>query len=363
MPDRAGSTIPCDRVDERDTMFARMARLKGTAAYGEYYSRHPERQAVDDRLRSLPELCAPGGKYYDPVVSRDAERYSRQIGSIRPDETLIAAWQEKMSHSGDPTALLKRLALSLGAVAAGCTTLDEEFLYSHKGRFDVDFGNPVDLRHPWVLVFLVEMDWNAMQHAPRAEVIRESTRQYYRGAIISLTIAALLSACGHEARSHHDAHYDAILPPLAVRAGLGELGRNNILIAGRYGSRVRLGAVSTTLLLAADRPVDLGAGRLCEVCNKCAANCPSNALSRGERTMVRGVAKWPTNAERCYAYWRTVGTDCGMCMAVCPFSHRDSRLHNAVRWAVRRAPWTRRALVLLDGLVYGRRWKRPSVGA
>jgi hypothetical protein len=32
---------PSERVDERDTMFARAARRPGTAAYEDYYARRP----------------------------------------------------------------------------------------------------------------------------------------------------------------------------------------------------------------------------------------------------------------------------------------------------------------------------------
>ncbi len=143
---------------------------------------------------------------------------------------------------------------------------------------------------------------------------------------------------------------------MAVRAGLGELGRHNILIADRFGSRVRIGAVTTTLELESSAPVDLGADHFCTVCRKCADNCPSHALSLGEKEDVRGVAKWPTNVERCYRYWRTVGTDCGICMAVCPFSHRNTAFHSLVRRVVRHAPWTHRMAAWLDDLVYGRGW-------
>ena len=73
-----------------------------------------------------------------------------------------------------------------------------------------------------------------------------------------------------------------------------------------------------------------------------AANCPSHALSDGEPDTSRNVPLWPTHVERCCGYWRAVGTDCGVCMAVCPFSHPDTPLHRAVRAALRRAPWLAR---------------------
>jgi epoxyqueuosine reductase QueG len=149
----------------------------------------------------------------------------------------------------------------------------------------------------------------------------------------------------------------AMTPLLAVAAGLGELGRNNILVADRFGARVRIGAVTTHLPLRLDAPVDLGVRRFCGVCRKCAENCPAGALSRNGPSSVRGVMKWPTRVERCYAYWRAVGTDCGICMACCPFSHRDNGFHNLIRWVVRRWPVTHRTLKTLDDLVYGRRWR------
>ncbi|MHC4860116.1 MAG: 4Fe-4S dicluster domain-containing protein, partial [Planctomycetota bacterium] len=93
---------------------------------------------------------------------------------------------------------------------------------------------------------------------------------------------------------------------------------------------------------------------------KCAENCPSRALSTGEREVVRGVGKWPTDVERCYGYWRNAGTDCGICMAVCPYSHRNNWFHNMVRWTVRRFPRIARTAVWFDDVVYGRKWRRGT---
>ena len=345
-----------NRFDERDTMFARMARRAGTPAYEDYYSRRPELRKADDRIRSMPGLCRPGGRHYHPEISKEAEAFFDDIPDLEPESALVREWAAKLKGAARPTATVEEMIRALGAAAVGSAPVDETFVYTHKGRHDEGYGREVDLHHPTAIVFLVEMDFEAMQRAPGAETIRESARQYYRGAVISKTVAAVLEACGFEAKSHHDACYDVILPPLAVRAGLGELGRHNILIADRFGSRVRIGAVTTTLELEHGAPVDLGADHFCTLCRKCAVNCPSHALSLDEKEDVRGVAKWPTNVERCYGYWRTVGTDCGICMAVCPFSHRNNAFHSLVRRLVRLAPWTHRMAVWFDDLVYGRRW-------
>jgi len=252
---------------------------------------------------------------------------------------------------------LRRLVLDLGAVAVGVAPVDPRHVYTHKGRHDEDYGRAIDLDHPHALVFLVEMDFEAMARAPLAETLLESARQYHRAAEIAMTVENVLGAAGYRATAHYDAHYDVILPPLAERAGLGEVGRNNILVADRYGSRVRIGAVTTNYPLTEDRPISLGVRSFCGVCLKCAENCPSRALSTGRREEVRGALRWTTDDVRCYRYWRTVGTDCGICMAVCPFSHRSNRFHNLVRGLIRRAPATARFFLMCDDLFYGRRWR------
>lgn len=359
MTDRGGvdPRAPDDRVDERDTMFARMARRAGTPEYEDYYARRPELRAVDDRLRGLPALLQPGGRLYDPEVSAAADRLFDAVAATVADAAAVERWGVRLEQASDRGAIIKTMVRELGAVGVGFTSLDPAFVYSVKGRHDRDYGRPVELGHRTAIVFLVEMDFDAMQRAPMAEATVESARQYLRAAEIAKTVAAVLEAVGRSAKPHYDACYDVILPPLAVSAGLGELGRNNILIADRYGSRVRIGAVTTDLELPGDAPVSLGADHFCALCRKCADSCPSGALSSGDKEWVRGVSRWPTHVERCYAYWRVTGTDCGVCMAVCPFSHRDSAFHNLVRAAVRRCEWLHGVARWCDDLLYGRRWR------
>lgn len=349
------------RFDERDTIFARMERKPGTAAYQEYYRRNPERRQIDDRLRSMPELCSPGGRFYEPIIMAQADRNFRDIESIQPDEELARTLSAFLREARDPGAAIKTILRRLGAVASGSTSVRDFFVYSHKGRFDRDYGAPVHLEHPTAILFLVEMNFHEMRHAPRAATLRESSRQYFRAATISKTLTAVLNSCGYQATSHHDAHYQVILPGLAVQAGLGELGRNNILVADRFGSRVRIGAVTTTMILKHDPAVDLGISRFCRICSRCAHSCPARALTAGEKSEIRGILKWPTNSEQCYAYWRSVGTDCGICMAVCPFSHRNTWFHNFVRFVVRKSPRSHRALLYLEELIYGNAWRKTSL--
>ncbi len=348
--------LPGTRVDERDTMFARMARRPGTTAYEEYYSRHSELKRRDDRLRAMPSLCQPGGTGYDEEFARQTGEWFARIAEIELDFEQVTGWGSVLKAAGDKKRVLREVARHFGAVASGVAPLHEEFVYTHKGRFDEDYGRRISPDHEVALVFLVEMDFDEMQHAPEIRALRESARQYYRAAVVAKHMAAILREAGYEARAHFDAHYELILPPLAELAGLGEVGRNNVLIAGRYGARVRIGAVSTSAPLPPDRPTSLAVREFCAICKKCAANCPSRALSEQEPELVRGARKWPTHVERCYGYWRRTGSDCGICLACCPFSHPDNALHNAVRRLLPLHSWIRLLALRLDDLLYGREW-------
>ncbi len=62
---------------------------------------------------------------------------------------------------------------------------------------------------------------------------------------------------------------------VARRAGLGWIGRNNLLVSPRWGARIRLVTVLTDLPLRIDRPLPEGCGR----CRECIPACPGGAIA------------------------------------------------------------------------------------
>ncbi len=63
-----------------------------------------------------------------------------------------------------------------------------------------------------------------------------------------------------------DANY-LVMPVFIARdAGLGDIGRNAILTNKDYGSRLRLGVVTTDIPLLEDEYVDFGLEDFCKVC-------------------------------------------------------------------------------------------------
>jgi epoxyqueuosine reductase len=63
---------------------------------------------------------------------------------------------------------------------------------------------------------------------------------------------------------------------LAVRAGLGIIGKNRMLVNPRFGPQIFLGEILTNLELAC--PGNPLAGNHCDSCDKCVSACPTGAL-------------------------------------------------------------------------------------
>ncbi len=57
-------------------------------------------------------------------------------------------------------------------------------------------------------------------------------------------------------------------------AGLGWIGRNNLLVNSDFGARFRLVTILTDIPLEMDKPLDMN----CEKCRKCLSTCPAHAI-------------------------------------------------------------------------------------
>ena len=349
-----GNDVPQARVDERDIMFARARLEPGTPNYEDYYARHPEKRAGDDKTRSLPGLLSLDSREAHPLVFPSADALFALIDELQPAVEGEPAGERFESEPEEMTVYLKGLARHLGAHSVGVTELQPYHLYSHIGRGSGVYGAPVNLDHRYALAFSVEMARELTVTAPTAPTTLESAHQYARAANIAVALALLIRRLGYPARAHIDGNYRLIAPLVARDAGLGELGRMGLLMTPTLGPRVRLGVVTTNLPLVPDgRSDDTSVLDFCRVCKKCAETCPSRAIPFGDRQEIQGALRWRINDELCFRYWNVAGTDCARCMAVCPYSYPDSAPHNLVRWAARRSGFARRAVIALDRVFYG----------
>lgn len=117
-----------------------------------------------------------------------------------------------------------------------------------------------------------------------------------------------------------DGNYEIVLPLAVKKASLGDIGRHGVLITEKYGSRIRLGAGSTDLPLIPDAESNFSVSAFCEECKKCVLTCPAKAIPMAKTIDMNGIKRWQIIQEECYKKWRSLGTDCGICLSTCPFS-------------------------------------------
>jgi epoxyqueuosine reductase len=109
---------------------------------------------------------------------------------------------------------------------------------------------------------------------------------------------------------------------LAVRAGLGFIGKNTMLIIPGVGSHTVLGTLLTTIPFPADKPQRTRCGR----CNLCLRSCPADALVAPYQLDARRCISYLTIEHRgCFAVEGPPSLDgwvfgCDACQEVCPFN-------------------------------------------
>jgi ferredoxin len=337
-------------------MFARARLQPGSANYKSYYSLRPENESSDNLFRAQPGLLSPNARHADPVI------FAMPNASFTLTEAMHAMVDgdlasEVMSLPENPTltALVKSLARYFGALDVGITRLKPEHIYSHIGRGSGEYGSPINLTHKYAIAFTVEMNYEIMGSAPHAPVVMESARQYVEAGRVAVQLAQTIRNWGYPARAHMDGDYRVICPLVARDAGLGEIGRMGLLMTPRLGPRVRIAVVTTDLeLIPCDDTPDESMIDFCGICGKCAENCPPKAISFDDRAEIDGALRWRINSDLCFRYWTAIGTDCGRCVNVCPYSHPATFYHNLVRWGNRRSALFRRAALRMDDLFYGK---------
>jgi NAD-dependent dihydropyrimidine dehydrogenase PreA subunit len=227
---------------------------------------------------------------------------------LRRSEGKVAAARRDVK---DPRAMageIKAAARRLGAPLVGITEVTEEDLYEGREpglRYAICLGMP--------------MDRAEMEHAPQARAAAEVMRSYRALARVAVRLAEEVRAMGWPARAYGNPNStDVLMIPMAVRAGLGELGKHGSMIGVEHGSNFRLAAVLTDLPLSLDAPVDIGVDDLCLVCRRCVDDCPPRAILE-EKQWVRGIRKWYVDFDKCIPYFvKTYG--CAICIEVCPWS-------------------------------------------
>jgi len=261
----------------------------------------------------------------------------------------------------DPDAMsdhIKQVARFFGADLVGIGKSHPAYFYAGGqvlGEETVDdkgMNNAEELarRYPYLIAVPVAMDFDLIQ------AHRHALGDIAYG-IADQKIALVLDSLE---RYIHELGYQAVQGAIvpqagALAAGLGELGRNGLLITKEYGPRVMLSSIiSTDLPLVADKPIDLGVEDFCKICRKCAVNCPTNSIPFGDKVVWNGVEKYKINWESCYKlrpYMAKHWGNCFTCITICPYTKPKTWWRDLALGALRTTP-----LLLRPATVHLLKW-------
>lgn len=204
-------------------------------------------------------------------------------------------------------------------------------------------------RHPGVLHGYADIAYSPFASAYRAAIVfavpygRQLTPTTYtepgfeEGIQLARTrlegilaeLEALLQANGvaYHVPPVAQANEEELLAPFsfkyaATRAGLGWIGKNDVVITERYGPRVRLSAVLVDAPLPCGEPIT--ESRCPDDCRRCLDACPCKAL-RGVKWDATKLREEIIDYHRCNrmrsAFIPRLGrkSACGLCLAACPF--------------------------------------------
>lgn len=237
----------------------------------------------------------------------------------------------------------------LGADIVGIADYDERWIYDrtfrrqslkpgHSDIIPTEIEPEIPAHMTNCIVLASEMPLSLNRTVPSALSGGSSGIGYSRDASTCISLAQFIRNLGYEAYACMNDTGPSI--PYAIQAGLAEYSRAGLAITPEFGSRVRFTRVFTNLPLKADKPIKFGVQKFCEVCRKCADNCPPQAIAKEDPTSdqinvsnTKGLTKWTTNAEKCFKFWCSQNTECSVCIRVCPYNRIfNNRLDRAWRW-------------------------------
>jgi len=304
---------------------------------------------------------------WGPVVAQERLRFVMKypLSAAEADMTAhlasvvdgpVAAQQAPIPNNPEILSRhIKSLGYFLRSDIVGICELPPYAVYKHTKD-----GKDVEKIHKYAIVIVIDQGYDTFHGATGNDWISnsQSFRSYSASGFIACIIANYIRRLGYPARAHHARNYQVAIPPLLLHAGIGEMCRiGDIVLNPFLGPRFKAAAVTTDLPLQPDKPIDFGLQQFCQYCKKCARECPSNAITDGEKSFYNGYEVWKADIERCTKFRCTNknGSGCGRCIKVCPWNKSGVWYHNAVRWAVIRFNLMRKIMVRLDDLLgYGK---------
>ena len=211
-------------------------------------------------------------------------------------------------------AELEAFAHAVGVDDLGYALLSETLVFRNKA-----------ILHPNAIVLVMEMDKRRIDTSPSEQSFIAVHETYHHLGVASNKIAGYLRKRGYSAHAGHPLMGLALYPPLAQQAGLGWRGLHGLLITPRFGPRVRLAAVFTSIenlpFGQEKRNEHQWIEEYCTLCRRCATACPPQAILDLPREQDNGLITC-VDTEKCFPYFMD-HYGCSICIRVCPFQEQD----------------------------------------
>lgn len=330
------------RTDRPTTMIDEDA-IPRVAKRSDFFAR-----AIYGDLGKSAQDAAKGGMYVSKSPIGACAR--RALGAL-----LLLQYGEARDDidpsTSDPEANalnIKAASYYLACDAVGLSRCPDWTYYSHNAG-----GEPIEPYHSNAISLLLDQGHETMEGASGDDWISaaQSMRAYLRFSLIGGVIAEHIRLLGYSARVHSVLDGEVLQPPLLLLAGLGEVSRiGDVIVNPFLGPRLKSGAVTTSMPMSHDRPIDFGMQSFCGACRKCARECPSGAITAGPKVVYNGYELWRSDPEKCSRYRVTnkAGAMCGRCMKTCPWNFEGLFQDAAFRWLAQNAPGSAKALAELD---------------
>ena len=362
-----------------------------------------ERDKLKDKQRQLMDKGRTGFEATAWGLDNAADSLlSLMEFSKNQADTRATAWQSKMepAPTGRPetspkeaSQIVRKAAQLLGADQVGFAELDRRWVYSHyfdeetKKDFPIKFSDepgyeecdqpirledgtrviPKEMKYVVVMLHEWGKDLDGTEHAPTLLSEGLSTLAYARMAPTLWMLAEFIRGLGYNAIPA--ANDTALSIPLAVDAGLGQMGRHGLLINPKVGARCRISKIFTDLPLEPAGAVDSGITEFCNACLKCVPKCGTKAITTGDRSFEplaesnsAGVLSWKVDAKKCMTFQNRVGSTCSTCVRRCAWTKPPRSVYAIPRFFIRnfRWKWLNRSWVWLDDLAGNGKFDKKS---
>jgi len=310
------------RIDIRNNAY-------GLAARGEYGP--AVQRGVQKSLPGKYPLSAAQKDIIDHIALMSANPVAGEKAPIPQDPEFL-------------TQHIKSFGYFLKADIMGTCKVPESAYYSHDKQ-----GNPIQPKYENAVVIVMRKELRAMRASTGHDWMGDpiSFQAYQHLGMVAETMANYIRRLGWEASAQYGPsfvdRYSVMLPPLLLAAGIGEVSRAGIILNPYLGLAYKAATVLTNMPIVPDQPIDFGLQDFCRDCKICAKNCPSKAISTGDKVMYNGYETWKLDTRRCasYNFTNRNGTMCNTCVKSCPWSNPSNFPHNLMRNLLIDIPFTR----------------------